>query len=279
MLNEHLFDGLFREIRIDRLPAKREEVVESCAEAIVRLLFSLDYVFDSLSKLWNLILKLLDGLLPIFILRRQVFEKLFENFNERDGLSYVQVQNRSAILPKNRAFGHLEDDVVLRITGIDFLLYLFGKIIMGIFRFPESMWQPIFINQRSVDTNGPCFVAPHPFGNEFPTKPLAAVFQEVLEGRPHRALVRNSQRFKFFQGQVVILNCLVCGFEVESFHRQAIRRCMHASIHLRVHYYNGSLWPGTINSLKASNRIRAVNAMREIGVCRRGCRREDDLSL
>src|SRR5438874_748198 len=116
MLNKHLFDCFFREIGIDRLPAQREEIVESCPKAGIRFLFSLDYFFESLPKLWDLIPKVIDGLLPIFIFRRKVFKKLLENLYERDWLSYIQVQNSSAVLPENRAFGRLEDDVVLRIS-------------------------------------------------------------------------------------------------------------------------------------------------------------------
>jgi phosphate/sulfate permease len=80
------------------------------------------------------------------------------------------------------------------------------------------------VSAAAVDPNGSCFVAPDPFGDEFPTKPLAAIFQQTLECRSHRTLVRNTQRFKFFQGLVVILELPVCGFEVESFHRQTVEK-------------------------------------------------------
>ena len=72
-----------------------------------------------------------DGVGPIFKFRRDVFKELFENFDERDWLGDVFVENGSAVLQEDRALGRLEDDVVLRVTGGDFLLYFLSEIVGG----------------------------------------------------------------------------------------------------------------------------------------------------
>jgi hypothetical protein len=65
--------------------------------------------------------------------------------------SDVFIENNPAVLPKNCALRRLEDDVVLRIAGGEFLLYLFAEIVVPVFGFPESVRQPELIDERTVN--------------------------------------------------------------------------------------------------------------------------------
>lgn len=57
-----------------------------------------------------------------------------------------------------------------------------------------------------------------PFRNELPIKLSAALLQQGLKCRANRALVSDPDGLELAKSFVIILDGLVCCFEVESFH-------------------------------------------------------------
>src|ERR1700720_2129580 len=159
MLDEHLFDGLFREIRIYGLTAQRVEIIKGCPKASIRFLFLFDQFFQRSAKLGHLTLKMSDGVGPLFKFRRDVFKEPLKDFHEYDWFGDVLIEGDPAVLPEDCALGRLEDDVILRIAGGELLLYLFAKIVVTVFGFPESMREPELIDERAVHTERMAVVA------------------------------------------------------------------------------------------------------------------------
>jgi hypothetical protein len=91
-----------------------------------------------------------------------------------------------------------------------------------VFGFPESMREPELIDERAINPERMTVVSfDLPFRNQLPTKLPAAMLQQILKCRTHRALVRHIDGLELTQRLVIILDWLMCWFEVESFHSVA----------------------------------------------------------
>src|SRR5437660_9489801 len=143
-----------------------------------------------MAKLWNLILKMRDRIVPVFQLWRRVVEKPFQDLNEDDRFGDDFIENDPAVLPENRSLRRLKNGVVLWIAGGEFLLYFFGEIVVTVFGFPETVCEAVLVHKRPVDAQRVRAISlDWPLGNELPTKLSSAMLQEILKRGTHRALV------------------------------------------------------------------------------------------
>lgn len=90
MLNQHLFDGLFGEIRIDGLAAQFVKACEGITKTRVCFVLRFNQFRQRRAELRQLLLKIRDGLLPLFVSGRLIFKKELERFDEL--LRVVQIR-------------------------------------------------------------------------------------------------------------------------------------------------------------------------------------------
>ena len=104
MLDEHLLDGGDGEIGIERLPAERNETLESFGELRVLLFFATDDVGHLLADLGEAILELGDGLFPLVERRGLILEESRRISTRLSGLEMSR-SSALAILHEHGACG------------------------------------------------------------------------------------------------------------------------------------------------------------------------------
>ncbi len=218
VLDEHLFDGLLREVRIDRLAAQVVEPAERFAETLVRPALFLNQLGQRAAELRYLRLKVLDRLLPLLVGRRLVLEKERERPDQLFGVRQVGVQDFTVVLPEDGAHRGLKENVARGVSGLKLLLHLAGQIVVGVLGLPEAVRQPVLVYERAVHASGAApLTLDRPLRDERPAELPAAGFEQILEGRAHGRLVRDFESFKLCQGLIVGRDHLVSRFEVELF--------------------------------------------------------------
>jgi hypothetical protein len=118
VLDDHLLDGGFGEIGIERGAAEAEEVVEGGDEFFITgLAFLDDELAEAGADFGDAFLEFIDGFFPFGDGGRGVAEEEIENVDEVFGLFEIGFVEAFALLVEDGAGGFLEEDVVLRITS------------------------------------------------------------------------------------------------------------------------------------------------------------------
>jgi len=125
----------------------------------------------------------------------------------------------AALLEEDGAVGLLEEDIVAGVAGGEFGFDFAVEVVGGIFGFPVAVGEAETVEESAVELDlvaGFAFAAV--FGDELPTEPAGAGFEEGLEGGADGAFVFDAETVEFGEGVVVVLDDFVGGLEVEMGH-------------------------------------------------------------
>jgi len=199
------------------------------------------------AELRQLLLKIRDGLFPLFVSGRLIFKKELERFNELLRVVQIRVENLFVVLPENGARRRLKQNVVSRVSGGKLLLNFLRQILAFVFRFPLAVRQSEFVNERAVHTQRVFLRALNrPFGNELPIKLIAASFEQSLKSRAHRSFMLDVDRFELFERLVIFRDGFVRGFQLQFVHEVFANSftatlIFYVFVHPRLNTYGGLL--------------------------------------
>lgn len=219
VLDQHLFDRLLRQIRVDRLTALAQKTGKGGGERRIAAPLLLDQLRQALADIGHPVLELGDGLLPGGVLLRAEGEEGLERLDQLRGVGQVGVERHAPVLPEDGTLGRLEEDIVARVAGRELALDLRGQVVVDILGFPVAVGEAEIVDQGAVDDDA--FVTPRAdgmFEHEGPAALTGAVFEEGLEGGTHRGFVGDAKLGELVEGGVVGFDGLVGGFEVEGGH-------------------------------------------------------------
>jgi len=152
VLDEHALHGVFCEVGIDGLPAKRIEVVESAKERWVPAPFFLDQVLDLLRKLRHALGEFVNRLQPLVDLRRLVGEELVDDRGQGLGARDVLVENAGPALIEDGPLWRLKDGVVGGISLVELALDFLQQVVFFVFGFPVTVGEMVEIDEPSTMT-------------------------------------------------------------------------------------------------------------------------------
>ena len=216
VLDQHLLDRGLGQVWVDRLAALVEKAGERGRENTVVLPFLLDQFGQPLADVGHPVLELGDGLLPGGVLLRAVGKEGVEGFDELGGVGEVVVEDHAPVLPQNRPFRRLEEDVVARVAGGEFALDFGGQVVVDIFGFPVAVREAEVVDEGAVDDDALAAAGVDGvLGHEGPAGLAAAVLEESLESGAHGGLVGDAEVGELVERGVVGFDGFVGGFEVE----------------------------------------------------------------
>src|SRR5665213_803477 len=141
VLDEHILDGLQRDVRIQRAATKRKKIVKGADELGIGLALLFDKLLQAGGDLRTLVFEFLDGFFPFGDGGRREFQKQREDVNEVVGLGQVGFVKFLAVLVKHSTGGLPEKNifpgVAERELGFDF----FFEVIVNVLGLPQSMIQ------------------------------------------------------------------------------------------------------------------------------------------
>ena len=215
VLDQHLLDRGLGQVWVDRLAALVEKAGERGRENTVVLPFLLDQFGQPLADVGHPVLELGDGLLPGGVLLRAVGKEGVEGFDELGGVGEVVVEDHAPVLPQNRSFGGLEEDVVARVAGGEFALDFGGQVVVDVFGFPVAVREAEVVDEGAVDDDALAAAGVDGvFGHEGPAGLAGAVLEEGLEGGANGGFVGDAKAGELVEGGVVGFDGFVGGFEV-----------------------------------------------------------------
>lgn len=183
MLDEHFADGIVGEVGVDGLAAEFGEGGEVFAEGgvLAELVFE-DFGY-AVGEVGDLGGELGNGIFPVDFVGLLVFEEEFEDFDELFRGGDGVVEDDAAVLVEDGVAGGLEEDVGEGVAGVAFAGDLFGKVVVGVFGFPEAVDEGEVVHEGAVCAEGL-------FGcafelvllDEVPAVGGAAALEEVGEG-------------------------------------------------------------------------------------------------
>ena len=148
---------------------------------------------NTFGQRWDRVLEFFYSVFPLLDVGLVVFEECLEYFNELRRRRNVFVENLPSVLIQNRTTRLPEQNVRLRVTISELLLYFYRKIIVGVFGFPKAPWQRKLVEQRPINrrittsTTLDCVLF-----NELPTELLRVGLQHILKRIAHRHLIHLS---------------------------------------------------------------------------------------
>ena len=150
VLDEHLLNGVFAEVRVERLTAKGDESIERRDELFVLLPLRADDVAHLTPDLGKAILELGDGFFPLIEGWSLILEKGTKDFDEVVGIGYVEIERPLAVLHEHGTIWGLEEDVVARVAELEFLCDLFVEIVRRVLGLPQSVDEAEAVEQCAV---------------------------------------------------------------------------------------------------------------------------------
>ena len=191
VLDKHLAHIGIGEIRIDRLLRMGEELFLRFAKARVGFVLQRDHLAQGLQHGGQIGFELFHRRAKTRDLGTFKTEKKFEQFRQRLRVGHVAAQHLVAVLPQhgNRIIG--KDDVVLRITLLEFFVDLLFEIIALVFGFPISQLHTQLMQQRAIHHDvgfGRCLE--RIFGEKNQIVLLAPRLEQILERLAHDGLAR-----------------------------------------------------------------------------------------
>src|SRR5262245_18709027 len=101
MLNEHFFDCLHRQIRVNGFAAERHKAFKSLYKLPICHAFLFDQPQNTSGKIWNDRFELVNSAFPTLEGRLLIPKEGFKYFNKTTRLSDVLIENLVAILVKD----------------------------------------------------------------------------------------------------------------------------------------------------------------------------------
>ena len=126
MLDQHLLNGGFGEVRVDRLTTLLIEIGKGGDKRPVCSPFRVNPFCQSLPKRGHPFPELCHRLLPFCVLLRPVGKEGFEGMYQLRRIGQVGIKGLLIVLPKDGAVWGLEEDVVAGVTSFKLAEYLGG---------------------------------------------------------------------------------------------------------------------------------------------------------
>ena len=204
VLDDHLLDGLDRDVRVERAAAKGAEILEGGDELLVGLALLLDQVFEAGADLGDLVPEFLDRLFPVRHGRGRKLEEELEDIDQLFVVGEVGFIDALGILVKDGAIGLPEEDVLLRVAEAELDLDLLFEVVGGVFGFPDAVVEAVVVEQGTVGfCVGLALALDGVFGDERPIELAGAGFEQLLEGAADGGLVLDAELGEIGQGLVV----------------------------------------------------------------------------
>lgn len=218
MLDEHLLDGVFGDVRVDRRTVYVGEVVERPLEALVGAALLADQLQEPLRQFGDLVLELRDGMLPLFVGGRLVLHERLDRLDKRLGLSDVVVEDFPIVLPNDGVVGGLEEDIVARVAALELPLDFIVEIVVGVLGLPDAVDELERVEHCAVHADA-VVVALHRvlFGERQPQLTPASA-QEIGKRGRDGAFGEEMEAGDALDLVEVLLDGLVARFQVEAVH-------------------------------------------------------------
>ena len=216
MLDQHLLNGGFGEIGIDRLTAFRMKILKRGGKVGVDIPFILDQGCQAASECRHFVFELCNRLLPFGVFLRTVGKEGFENPYQLHWVIQIDIKRLLTVLPKDGALRGLEKDVVAGVACCKLPLDLDWQVVVDILRFPITVRQLEIIDQRTINDNPPVSMDGYRMlRHQGQVKLPCTVFKQRLKCRSDSGLVRNAKPVKLLDCGVVGFDRFVGGFEIK----------------------------------------------------------------
>ena len=139
VLDQHLLDRFFRQIRVDRLAAFVQKSGKGRGEGRIAAPLLPDQLCQALADVRHPLLELRDRLLPGGVLLRTVAEEGLQRLDQVRRVGQVGVKDQAPVLPQDGAPGRLEEDVVARVAGRELALDLRRQVVVDVLGFPVAV--------------------------------------------------------------------------------------------------------------------------------------------